>query len=363
MLVRCERCRAVFRHSTPTHAVFLECSRCHHVFPVPTAELEALEPQGTLGGAAAIALSARQAPPAPIPPGITARPPRTSQSPVTVTLLALVVGALALVALRSPGKSPPLTATTNAIVRSSEALVRLDDEASLETALAQLTTAAAAQPDNTDVRARRAFVLLLLGATLRAESDDLLAELSRSVPTPEGLAALSETERAASLQRAAHAREQLPVLTARSDDLVRDGIALAHDAAQPGPERTGAQQRALFLAEAFDHRLERLQVPPQGKAGDRDYAQLVAWWHFARATGADSTAAAEKELTAALASDPSCLRAKWMLARLLAAKTPPDQAAERLLNEVLGDNPRHTGAARDKSRIAVPPVTALTNFP
>jgi hypothetical protein len=351
VLVRCERCRAVFRVADPVLQSALECSRCHHVFAAPTADILALTPVGILGGAAAIA-AANRGEPLP-PPRAFAPAPKSGTSPLTTGLLGVIVLALFVLAVRSPVVSEPSGAADAArTLESAHQLVRRDDSASLESAIALLTASEAKAPGQIEVRSERATAMLLLGASLRAESDDLLAELSRSVPTADSLSAMSETDRTAALQKAASAREKLPALTARADDLIRDGSLLARDTLQPTAERKPAQLRALWLADAFDHRADRLQSAPLSGA---ESAEQEGWWHLARALAADGgetgAATEERELVSALKADASNLRAKWQLARLLLARTPPDRRAEALLTEVLAANPAHTGAALDRSRI------------
>jgi hypothetical protein len=320
---------------------------------MPDHDAIALEVQGILGGAAA----GKPRPLTPSSPvsGIPAPTP-VAQTPVLlwVGIVAAVVAIAASVVIRSHYQVRPVALDVAGAVIAGEAFLRQDDEASLDKAEASFAKAESLEPKNPDHHAQRAFVMLLKGASLRAESDDLLNELTRSSPAAEVLAAMPDAERIRLQQHANSVRQQLPSLTRRSDELITKGLWLARSAERQNDSPSPAVRRTTWLANAYDHHIDRLtKQPHDGKVGTEGGQETLSWWRFARGIGRELSDAAapgigtaEAELMEAVNANPSNLRAKWELARLYLARTPPDSRASRLLEQILSANPQHEGALR-----------------
>lgn len=328
---------------------------------MPAHNIIALEAQGTLGGAAA----GQPRPLSPSSPASGLPVPIPVAQPPILFWVAIAAAAVAIgvsILIRSHYQARPVTEEVAQAVSSGEALLRMDDEASLDKAEASFATAESLEPLNADHHAQRAFAMLLKGASLRAESDDLLSELARSSPTPAALAALPETERNRLQQQASAVRQKIPQLTSRSDELIKKGLWLARSAERQSEAPSLTVLRAGWLADVFERRLDLLAKPPlAGKSDSADNREWTAWWHVARglARELDATVAsigpAEVELKEAARVDPSNLRAKWELARLYLSRNPPAPQASALLAEILSANPQHEGALRGAALLRLHP--------
>jgi hypothetical protein len=332
---------------------------------MPTRDAVAIEAQGTLGGAAAG--KPRSLTPSRPAIGLPAPIP-TTRAPVLLWLViaaaATVIGSSILI--RSHYQVRPVTEEIAKAVSAGEALLEQDDEASLGRAEASFATAESLEPLNADHHAERAFAMLLKGASLRAESDDLLSELGRSTPAPEVLAAMPEAERIRLQQHANTIRQQLPVLTSRSDELIRKGLWLARSAERQGESPSLKVRRTTWLANAYDRRIDRLTKPPYDAGTSGSGRAWLGWWHLARGiarelsdAAAPTIGTAESELKEAVRESPANLRAKWELARLYLARTPPDPQASPLLEQILSANPQHEGALRGAAMLKSQPRPEL----
>jgi hypothetical protein len=354
----------VYRVEPPPNTTTLLCSRCQQVFRVPSHDVIAFRPEGVIGGAAAGLRAVVET----TPVVALARPPVRRTSWLLWFLVAGLL-ALAVISLRRQRADttapPPVTPSAGAgHAREGELLLRRDDETSLKKARVEFSLAEALEPGNLDHRAGKAFAMLLLAGSMRAEADDLLADLSKTTFTAESLATLSDAERSAAVERAARLRSRLPKVTADSDSFVKDGLTLAHGLERPGVEASVRVQRALWLAAAFEHRLDQLQAPPLDPHGGSAASALppeeMAWWHFARGYAYElndpqpaGLAVAEKEIAAAVSLDSGNLRAQWELARLLRDRMPPDPRTEKLVKNILALNRDHEGAQREAARAGV----------
>jgi predicted Zn finger-like uncharacterized protein len=261
-----------------------------------------------------------------------------------IALGALLVSAAGWFLLR--GRVDPGAASAQAEAR---ALLALDDEGSLERAVARLDDALRLEPGLRSAAADRALVQVAQASALRerslavaaehaagqAERERILREQAPGWEVAERAAAAKaaalDSEAGALEQRAralvASAREALgPIAGELKDDpaIVRARAAM-HAAA-------GERDEALTLASAG------------GSPGERDpWLDLVD----AAVDAADAQRPAQEraavKLAALTARTPELLRARQLLARVQAALGRPEEASATL-DRLLAANPRHEGA-------------------
>ncbi|ABS26218.1 zinc-ribbon domain-containing protein [Anaeromyxobacter sp. Fw109-5] len=257
---------------------------------------------------------------------------------------ALLVSAAGWLLLR--GRVDPGAASAQA---EALALLALDDEGSLERAVARLDDALRLEPGLRSAAADRALVQVAQASALRERSQAVAAEhaagqaerervLREQAPGWEAAeramaakAAALDSESVALEQRAralvASAREALGPLATELKDasaVVRARAAM-HAAA-------GERDEALALASAG------------GSPGERDpWLDLVD----AAVDAADAQRPAQEraavKLAALTARTPALLRARQLLARVQAALGRPEEAGATL-DRLLAANPRHEGA-------------------
>jgi hypothetical protein len=355
VLVRCERCRAVYQYEVPSAAssAAVQCARCQHVFVA--APLTVLGVVGTLGGAAEQAVAAM--------PRLVPRRRRRwiPISPLSIVGLSAVVavsmvGVAALVArTRHVSDDQPAASTSRA--DAGEVLLWRDDDASLQSAIAAFSEAHALDPGNPSLQAQRALATMLLGLSLRTEADCLASDLNQLGVSLASGTVSAAAEKEATQGRADDLRKNGLRAARLAASLIHDGVALATAAEGQarGPVKSMPVERASLLAAAIEGRNTLAFVPQSAwLQSDHNAPTMEAWRAFtaglarlARSPSALDWAAAQSEFDLASRISPRFLRAKWELAKASLACMPPDRSRARAaLNAILQLNPSHEGAAR-----------------
>lgn len=334
MLVRCERCRTVYRLTSSVTAA--RCGRCDLVF-APVALDVVPSGSGALGGAAAepnrrdslAALRASR-------PGEGREARRLSRRAIGWTVAGAAVLSLLLVFSRDtprPAGSTGLSVPPEiaAMLTEAEVLIDADDEVSLERAAALLARAEAASPGRDDVAARVAFVALLRGLSVRAEIEDL-------------------TDALASGEKGAEdAKARLARLVPRSERWLAAAMR-STEALRSEDDRFSA--RAHALVDAMSGRRAALEVRLASAEGD-------AWLHYAMALALVAeespplhSASAAWHLDRARTFAPKAARFRWEHARYgMRTGKGRDASVRAELEAIAAAHPRHLGARRALARL------------
>lgn len=347
MLVRCERCRAVYQLDTRV-AQGVQCVRCQLVFMAR--EPASLGAQGVLGGAAAQAVAA-----SPRLRVVALPPQRSSVRWVAAALVvaAAVGGGLAwrahLKRIPVVGPSPLALIKTTA----GEDLVWHDDTASLESAIAAFSEAESIDPSTDGPVAERALATLLLSLSLREQEQDLTVELAtlqaeQATPSP------PETV-AARAERSAALRHLLPSVASRAATFLKEGLALSERVQDPTGLLLAVVARTRLLADALQRRhsspatttAEWRPARPLEPGADAWRALVAGLARIADNPQPADWLAAQSQFDMAARMAPRFIRAKWELARACLASTPPDiTRAKAAIDAILQLNPQHDGAQR-----------------
>ncbi len=380
MFVRCDRCRAVYAlDSEPGDPPVVRCGRCEQVF-VAREPVRSVAVEGRLGGAADPAAVVRAPPgggPA-LPPAArrprpavrlaTRQPPEKSGAGKWLLFggaLAVLFGAGALVAwaLGRFERRPALSEPDQAALKLAQTKLLLDDEADLEAARAAFDHLARSYPRAPRFLARGALAAALLGASNRAEAEDLQDELER---LDRSIAATSSAGDPDARARVAQAREEEEDLRARLKVVSQTAGARLHDAAQEAdqalqanPGLKDAVRARMIGAAETGHLTAAVRDARRLGTGDpwADYVSGLTW--LERNRGPAGLQQAEADFRAALAVNPGMIRATWALGRV-AAREQDYRRAQKFFEEALARSPRHEGAQRGlslaKSLIAQTPA-------
>jgi hypothetical protein len=415
VLIRCERCQALFslqdgvvRGATGGAGFAVECGRCELVFeakspsgarptaasaprPVTTPSrgqpvLPARTTTPAQGSAAAekrtpqptgeeLARALRPKRPGPTDDGETdllasalARRRKTRRLAVGAVVLALLAGAGLALAPVLKKKFGGLPVAAQQKVEKAHQKLLFDDNGSLEQAVTLLTDAARMAPGEAGPEGERAFTLLVLAGTHKDVADRLEAqarELNDKVAKlqlekPEGwekqVAALSEQVSQIATEREPHVRD--------ATRLLQQGLAAAKAAREEDPDEPVAQRAmALFHAlndsadqgSRFADRAEQLRPNDPLNAWVRARLQLC---------GSPSREKQERglqQLALARQDEPQLLSALYDQASVEVERQQLGPAREKL-TQLLTQNPQHERARRLLAQIT-PPVAAPAAAP
>jgi predicted Zn finger-like uncharacterized protein len=275
-----------------------------------------------------------------------------------VALGVLVLGAGGWLFLR--GRVDPAAASARA---EGLRLVALDDQGSLERAVARFDDALRRAPRLRAVAADRALALVMQANALRERSRVLAAALGARQAERERLAREQPPGSAEAERAAAAAAAALDAEARALEERSRALVATAREALRPLEQELGddpALQRALASAQAAaGERDGALGIArAAGAPGDRD-----PWIDLADAAldAAEPQRAAQEraavKLAAIAARSPQILRARHLLARAQTALGRPDDA-RATLDRLLAANPAHEGALALRDALSQGPHTA-----
>lgn len=347
MLIRCQRCQAVFTlqaGAAAGGATFkVECGRCHEVFetaapghldppppqtpatPAPRArEAGALERSATADELAK-ALRPRR------PPSAELKPPPRRWSPVWIFALGGVV-LVAVGFLATRAHLGGLSRESQARVDRARQKLLQDDLASLREATRLFTEAARLSPGEARPEAERAFALMLQAAT----HQDLARRIEASIKAaPPGDAAAQLLQ------------EKLPHVGSGLR-LLQEGLAAAKAALEDDGEDPVAL-RALALHAAL------VDAPEKGEKAQGQAEKLAPqdpWIAYTRAALALSGLPSREKQDHALAAlavvrqaEPHLLRAQ-VEAAAISLDRGEAGPARLALSQVLRENPAHERAQR-----------------
>ena len=408
MLIRCERCQALFslqdgvvRGATPSGGGFaVECGRCELVFearlpagarptsgsaPKPaSAKLAQLAAPKLTPGQGSAAVEKRAAgqptgddlakalrpkrPGAPAESGETdvfaaelAKQAKTRRTVLIAGgLLALaVVTALLVPVLRK--KFGGLPAAEQAKMAKARQKMLLDDAQSLDQAVALLTDAARKTPGEAAPEGERAFALLLLAGSHKDLADRLettAKELNDKVAKtqlekPEGwekvVAALAEQVATIATEREPHVSE--------ARNFMQQGLAAAKAAMEEDPEEPSAQlSMALYQAlnDAPDRGLRFADRAEQLRPTDPYNAWVRAQLSLCGAPSRDKQQRGLEQLAITRQAEPRLLRALYDQAAVEVERQQLGPAREKLA-KLLEQNPQHERGKKLLASLSVMP--------
>ena len=338
MLVRCERCRAVYELESVSAGVPVACSGCGHVFVAHAIDRFALG--GAVGGAAARRRPAEKwDPQKAIRDGVARRRRRWSKRALLLGAAAMV-GCAAAMALwfvdrtQLPPPEPPDEALNEVFAKAAA-----DDAVSLEAARARVSRLLRVRPGDRRLLAGSAFVTALSASALATEANDIEYELARlTAGAPQEGPCVSE--RRAAFERLDDLAARLPEARQRARSLLQLAEEQAARALERGSSPTALRARAIVQA-AKGERAPLLVTVSQLQKDD-------PW--AAYASSIVGILDAKEASSSPLPSTTEGAQRKWIRLRFAAARASivakggaPD-AAE--MAEVLRDSPRHEGALR-----------------
>jgi len=403
--IQCERCATTYEldeSRLPPSGAPVQCTRCQHVFrafppgaggrtwigqpPAPApAEPAAAAPPPKPSPPVAAAKSPAPEPKRPVrAPGPPRAPPpadagwadprnNTTASRFAAKLRSgrrrgwlvagsVVVGAAVALAvvLWARGRVAPEAV---ALRGEGDRLLLRDDRSSLERAAEKYAEATAVAPSYEAARAEEALALLLLSDDAAdearpAEERFRALESERSRESAEKAPGWGARE-AALVARMRVAQADSQPSRDRSRDLKGRAVALLRTATREQPGLEAA--RALSLYYALDGEVERALQAAGRVEGDPWKTLAVATAHLRRGDPArleESVAALE----AVAVAHPEILRARLVLARVLAASGKRDEAVA-VLDGILGVNAAHERAKVAKAEVLGLPAATVSPVP
>ena len=408
MLIRCERCQALFslqdgvvRGATPSGGGFaVECGRCELVFEArlpagakptsgsapkpPLAKPPQLAaPRQTPGqGSAAVEKRSTGQPTGDdlakaLRPKRPSAPSEGNETDLYADELArrartrrnvLVGGALVALAVITTLLVPVLRKRLGGLPAAEQAKMAkarqkmlLDDAQSLDQAVALLTDAARKTPGEAAPEGERAFALLLLAGahkdladrmeTVAKELNDKVAKAQ--LEKPEGwekaVAALAEQVAAVATEREPHVSE--------ARNFMQQGLAAAKAAMEEDPEEPSAQlSMALYQAlnDAPDRGLRFADRAEQLRPGAPFTAWVRAQLSLCGAPSRDKQQRGLEQLAIARQAEPKLLRALYDQAAVEVERQTYGPAREKL-TKLLEQNPQHERAKKLLASLPVAP--------